>query len=573
MASILAFLIAFAFLLPYSSLTRAAPVAQCRSIPGDTAWPSSADWATLNNTVDGRLIATIPLAAPCHKALFNLPNLAFDLARCEALRTVWYYPETHLQSASSPMAYPFSNNSCNPWLGPDTPCTLGFHPVFSINATKSAHYRAAILFATKHNIRLVIRNTGHDYLGKSTGAHALEIWTHSVKGIKLFTQYTGPTFSGPAIKIGAGVLAGDAYTFASEHGLVIVGGNCPTVALAGGYTQGAGHGPFASRFGLAADQVLEWEVVTATGELLTANAQNNSDLYWALRGGGGGTFGVVVAMTVKAFPDTFTSTATMTVLKNETNADALYEGIGTFLQNLLSLVNSGATAVWVAAPFGFMLTPAMAPGIHQSELDEILKPTLDKFHQLGLETSYSSREHTTFLTAYNSLTESWNVSNYNVGGRLIPRELVANNTAAITRVIRNISERTLMSGVSYNVSHSVASPDDVAVNPYFRKTLFSLTVGTPINYTDWSATTAAQNEITHDFLPQVEKLTPNGGAYLNEGDFQAPDFRTLFYGAHYDKLLKIKDKYDPQGIFYAKTAVGSDRWEQDANGRLCRTKG
>ena len=77
--------------------------------------------------------------------------------------------------------------------------------------------------------------------------------------------------------------------------------------------------------------------------------------------------------------------------------------------------------------------------------------------------------------------------------------------------------------------------------------------------------------MTNKYLPPVEDLTPGGGAYLNEANFQQPDYQTAFYGGNYDRLLQIKDKYDPDQIFYALTAVGSDRWYEDQSrgGRLC----
>ena len=77
--------------------------------------------------------------------------------------------------------------------------------------------------------------------------------------------------------------------------------------------------------------------------------------------------------------------------------------------------------------------------------------------------------------------------------------------------------------------------------------------------------------MTNVFLPALAQLTPNGGAYINEADFQQPDFQNVLYGVNYDKLREIKRKYDPSGIFYALTAVGSEDWFEDATrgGRLC----
>ncbi|KAI4858739.1 FAD-binding domain-containing protein [Hypoxylon rubiginosum] len=548
-----------------------ATTTHCRSVPHDASWPSQSDWDSLNHTVGGKLIATVPIAAACHNSLFSQSNLSrFNQPDCDALRNVWYYPETHLPSSSSPMAYTFSNNSCNPWLDPASPCTLGFHVAFSVNATSTSDFQAAIKFTREHNVRLAIRNTGHDYLGKSTGAHALSIWTHYMKSMNFIKAYQSTNYTGPAVKLSAGVESIEAYSFAHSHGVMLVGGNCPTVGLAGGYTQGGGHGPLASKYGLSADQVLEWEVVTGTGELLIATQNQNSDLFWALRGGGGGTYGVVSSVTVKAFSDTFFSTAYLTILNNGTNADDLYHAVGLFIQTLPSLVDAGVYVVWVAAPFGFMLMPAIVPGLHSAGLDEMMQPLLDDISHIGLDYQYSSSEHPSFLTAYNSLTSSWNVSDYNIGGRLIPRSLVDTDSDALLEAIRYISSRTLMSGVTFNLNNGVSSADEVGANPYLRKSLFSVTVGTLINYTDWNANRAAQDMITYDLLPKLQAITPNGGVYLNEADFQAPDFKETFYGDHYQRLLQIKDKYDPDDIFYAQTAVGSDRWKENLDGRLCR---
>ncbi|KAH8159335.1 hypothetical protein CIB48_g8903 [Xylaria polymorpha] len=85
---------------------------RCRIIPGDSSWPVDSIWADLNGTLNGRLMATVPIAAPCHKSAFGQPNALFDEDECVTLRDNWFFPETHLPSSSSPMGYPFSGNSC-----------------------------------------------------------------------------------------------------------------------------------------------------------------------------------------------------------------------------------------------------------------------------------------------------------------------------------------------------------------------------------------------------------------------------------------------------------------------------
>lgn len=249
---------------------------QCRCFPGDSCWPSPTAWSQLNSSVHERLIATIPLASPCH-------DPSFDSGICKTLMAGWLLPETHYVSSSSIMAPFYASNSCEPFTPETMPCTLGNLVDFAINVAEPADISEGIAFATKHNIRLVIRNTGHDYNGKSTGAGALAIWTHNLKTID-FVDYSGSTYSGKAIKMGAGVQGFEAVAAAQKVGLTVTGGECPTVGLAGGYTQGGGHSALASKYGLAADQTLEWEVVTGTGEFVKASITENEDLYWALSG-------------------------------------------------------------------------------------------------------------------------------------------------------------------------------------------------------------------------------------------------------------------------------------------------
>lgn len=83
--------------------------------------------------------------------------------------------------------------------------------------------------------------------------------------------------------MGAGVEMLDAFSFAALHNMSMVGGGSPDVGF-GGYLTGGGHGGLSTFYGLAADQVLEVEIVTAEGDILTANNCQNSDLFWAVRG-------------------------------------------------------------------------------------------------------------------------------------------------------------------------------------------------------------------------------------------------------------------------------------------------
>jgi len=85
----------------------------------------------------------------------------------------------------------WTNRSCDPFTSADTPCDLGNYVHYAINVTKPADIAAGVRFARKHNVRLVVRNTGHDFHGKSTGAGALAVWTHHLKDIEHIPKTTG----------------------------------------------------------------------------------------------------------------------------------------------------------------------------------------------------------------------------------------------------------------------------------------------------------------------------------------------------------------------------------------------
>ena len=287
------------------------------------------------------------------------------------------------------MAPFFANNSCDPFAPKETPCVIGSYVQYAVNASTASDYQHTIEFAKGRNIRLTIRNTGHDYLGKATGAGAIALWTHNIKQIDII-DHKSTYYSGKAIKVGAGVSVIEAYQAAHAKALVVVGGNDRTVGFAGGYTQGGGHGQLVSRFGLAADQVLEWEVVTGDGDLIVASPTQNADLYWALCGGGGGTYAAVLSMTSKAHPDERTAAANLTFSNTGVSQDAFYEVVETFINTLPDIVDAGAVSVWLLTNTSFTMTPTSALGLPKAGLDKLLQPTIAKLKQNKLNYSKAS---------------------------------------------------------------------------------------------------------------------------------------------------------------------------------------
>ncbi|TVY84927.1 FAD-linked oxidoreductase ZEB1 [Lachnellula suecica] len=539
----------------------------CRCFPGDSCWPSNTEWSEFNTTLGGKLIATVPIGSVCH----HDPFAAYDAEACSSLQAAWFNEDTHYGSSSSVMAPFFANQSCDPFLPDTSRCVIGTYIQYAVNASDATDYQKALEFGQLHNIRLVIRNTGHDYLGKSTGAGALGIWTHYMKNID-FLDYTSPNYAGKAIKLGAGVQGHEAYAAAKAEGLVVVGGNCPTVGIAGGYSQGGGTGPLGSRFGMAADQVLEWEVVTASGELLIATPSNNSDLYWALSGGGGGVYGVVVSMTSKAHADMPSSAANLTFTNNGVSQDAFWGAVSVFHETLPAIVDAGGVSVWGFTNASFSMTPTYGPNITASQMSNLLQPVIQKLNANNISFTYAVKSYSDFLSSYDDPTMNPFIatSAIQLGGRIIPRSLVESNNSALTSAFQKITALGGgFSGIAMSVGGSPAN--DNAVNPEWRTALFDAVIYTLFDYTSWEANLVSQDLITDVLIPELATLTPGGGSYLNEADFRTVDWKDAFYGSNYDALKSVKDKYDPEGVFYALTGVGSDAWVEEADGRLCKT--
>ncbi|KAJ9406162.1 CAZyme family AA7 [Paecilomyces variotii] len=468
------------------------------------------------------------------------------------------------------MAPFFANQSCDPFLPKEARCIIGTYIQYAVNASSALDVQKTIAFVKGHNIRLVIRNTGHDYLGKSTGAGAVGIWTHHMKDIE-FLDYRSPSYTGKAVKVGAGVQIFEVNEAAHAQSLVVVGGNCQTVGIAGGYSQGGGHGQLASKFGLAADQVLEWEVVTADGDLVTASPSENADLYWALAGGGGGTYGVVLSMTSKAYPELQTATANLTFTNTGVSQDTFLEAVQTFVTSLNPILDAGGVSIWLLTNSSFSTTPTTLPGGTKAELQNLLSPSLKALEKSNITYTYFIDEFSTYYESYQVMNPVANITEAQMGGRLIPRSLIDSNAEALTTAFRRIlaSETgVVLSGISVNVSRQDA-PDN-AVNPFWRESVLDLVIGTPWSYTDWDHDLADRNLITNELLPILERLTPGGGGYLNEADSDQPHWQRVFYGSNYKALSAIKEKYDPDHIFYAVTGVGSEKWIQKADGRLCK---
>ena len=167
----------------------------------------------------------------------------------------------------------------------------GARPLAVLSVAGAKDVATAFAFAQDHGVRVAIRSGGHSYPGWSAGDGALVVDVRPLHRVSL---------SGTTATIGAGASLVQVYDGLGTRGRGIAGGSCPTVGIAG-LTQGGGVGVLTRAHGLTCDAVTAMRVVLADGRIVTATADQEPDLYWALRGGGGGHLGVVTSFTMRTF--------------------------------------------------------------------------------------------------------------------------------------------------------------------------------------------------------------------------------------------------------------------------------
>ncbi|KAL1960391.1 hypothetical protein VTO42DRAFT_7690 [Malbranchea cinnamomea] len=553
----------------------------CKVLPGDANWPTQAEWDALNREVGGRLLGpVVPLSAPCHDNPAGLGE--YNEAECKSITDNWTKPQIHIEHPTDIMSPLFSNNTCLYSTDKTSPCTIGYYPVYVVNVSAPEHAAAAVRFASEKNLRLNIKNTGHDFLGRSTGRGALSVWTAHLKDIEIIDKYTGGTpYSGSAVKVGAGVSSQEIYEATDKVGKMVVGGEQPTVGFGGGYMAGGGHSPLSSLHGMAVDAVLEFDIVLANGTLITVDQKNNPDLYWAVRGAGISSYGVVVSWTLRTFDTVPTTVIRLSFASSDENK--YWEAVSKFIEIGPSMTDKGIYSYYFPEFNNTKIAPVFAPKLTISEVDALLKPLYDVLEKNEIPYVRNASHYDTFLSAWRGAPELPSFDPEPVGGqsilmsRLIPRQTVENNLAGVVEQFKKFSKLTDGQGhcVVFNQAPTLAAGgefSDNAVNPAWRKaaihfiTSWRQTADDPVPVIE-----EKRREYVLNTFQSMRDLCPDSGAYINEASTIEPNFQQAFYGGgeRYKRLLRIKKKYDPNSVFWATAAVGSEEWIEN-DGVLCR---
>lgn len=214
---------------------------------------------------------------------------------------------------------------------------------------------------------------------------------------------------------------------------------------------------------------------------MTATRTNNSDLYWALSGGGGGTYGIVWSLTAKAHFDNPVSGANLSWTSEGISQDTFFESVAAYHAWTPTVVDVGAMSLAFGTNTTFSLGPITAPGVPVAKLEALLQPLLDQLQKLGVKyTAPVLRQFSGYLEEFNAMMPQALTGTSQYGGWLVPRSVVLDNpdgVAAAYAKITNGGAATFVT-VALNVNKSVAGDVYNAVNPAWRETLLDVVITT-----------------------------------------------------------------------------------------------
>lgn len=563
----------------------------------DSSWPSAAAWEKLKRQVGGQLIP-----------------VQFPLAACQS-------------SSDSAACQDVLNNLSNPYYIGDQPGltqTLGWvnawvtNPsVYAVAARNADDIAAAVNFARENNLRLVVKGGGHSYQGTSNAPDSLLIWTRHMNDVTMHPAFVPQGCAGahpqPAVTLGAGAIWMQAYeAVTTKGGAYVQGGGCTTVGVAG-LIQSGGFGSFSKHYGLAAAGLLEAEVVTADGKVRIANACTNPDLFWALKGGGGGSFGVVskVTLRVRDLPE-FWGGALFTVKASSDDSyrRLIRQFVGFYSEALFndhwgeqahvssdnaltfSMVSHGldteqAKKVWqpfldwlARSPSVYTIEPPLIIGSMPARNWWDVEWRKEHQHHVFHADSRPGAQPNNVWWNGDGGQVAWSI--YGFQSQWLPASLLESDSQerladALYAGSRHWEiELHFNKGLAGAPADAIAAAKDTAMNPAvldaFALAIIAAGKGQAypgiLGHEPDLAAARKDADAVNQAMNELRKIVPLAGSYVSESNFFESSWQQSFWGSNYARLQSVKAKYDPDGLFFVHHGVGSEDWSDDGFTRL-----
>jgi len=407
-----------------------------------------------------------------------------------------------------------------------------------------------LAFVRKYGLTVTPRCGGHSYGGYSTCA-----------GVVIDVNMMNAIQVGSGIAtVGAGAKLVDVYDQLTAQGVCIPSGTCPSVGIAG-ITQGGGIGIVDRSYGLTCDRLLSAQVVTADGRQINCDANHDADLFWALRGGGGGNFGVVTSFTFKTH-----QTSDMT----EFLATYRFDDAAAVLAAWQTWSQSLSDRIWATLSFAFDGQPGNDIGFYVggicvgslSDLEPYWSNLLQAAQRQPLSTMVTTKSYRAQVLGD---CGNLSVSQCHLPGQsadagmerqamagssdMFDALLPADGIQALLQAIRNRQAAGKPGSVLFHLLGGASGRIAADATAYVhRNSLFN------VQYFAYfpqgtSATTLNDAGMWVNGMRSVMRQWSSGRAYQNYIDPLIPDWKTAYYGSNYPRLVSVKAQYDPNALF------------------------
>ena len=407
--------------------------------------------------------------------------------------------------------------------------------------------RTAVRWGVANGVPVRARSGGHSYAGYSTLSGGMVLDLRNLRGVSVDTRKHTAT-------IGAGAQLVDVYAALAARGVTIPAGSCPSVGIAG-HALGGGMGLAGRMFGLTTDSLLSARIVTADGQLRTADAATNPDLHWALRGGGGGNFGVVTSLTfgVHRVPRTVAGFSVNWPWSQAAEALAAWQAWGPHARPEVTTVfhlsaSGGRTVVNVSGQYfgpsgdlrGLLAALTAVGGASVSAGD---------YGYLQAQLLWANCATISLTACHTQGTRPGGTlgrDSFQAKSDYVSRPLPASACAALVQAAEarlNVNGHGAILFDCYGGAINRVKPAATAF--VHRNVLFCIQYLSYDGGAEWLKATAAR------MRPYV-----TGGAYINYTDPGLNGWQAAYYGSNYPRLQKIRRDIDPHHYFNFPQAIG-----------------
>ncbi|MVU78424.1 FAD-binding protein [Nocardia sp. ET3-3] len=420
---------------------------------------------------------------------------------------------------------------------------LAYNPVFDTRqpaavaqCANASDVQACVSAAASARIPVAARSGGHSYAGYSTPDNGLVVDLGAMSGVEVKSD-------GTAV-IGAGTRLMDVYSGVAKAGRCLPAGSCPTVGISG-LTLGGGVGVLAGKYGLTCDNLVSAQVVTADGTLRTASATSEPELLWALRGGGGGNFGIVTSFTFRTV-----AAPQLAVFQVRFPAGSVTEVLGAWQSFTASAPDEFWSTLGISA--GSPPTCRINGCYVGSEND--MNAMLDKL--VAATGTKPSNRYSLSKDYLSAMMYFGGCANYSVeqcrpnwnGGGVLGRESFTASSRVLTKPLADPSRLTALvtgrEGMDILLDSLSGAPARIGA----KDTAFAYRGALATAQIYVGATTPDARDAVNDVRDGLGSLTGNT-AFVNYIDPGLSNWASAYYGDNVSRLRAVAQRYDPTCVF------------------------